>query len=110
MTYGGTQLDVTENQSALWHGIQQTEHAGGTMTSTTTNANSISLTTDSSKTPQPEVAPDEVERDESDITAADAGIVPWHGILAVEGLRSGDHRHFQPGALTHRQMSDRNGL
>lgn len=30
--------------------------------------------------------------------------VPWHGILAVEDVWTGDHRRFLPGALTYREL------
>lgn len=53
---------------------------------------------------------DSVVEDEDDISAADAGIIPWHGVLALEGRDSGDGRFFATGSLTHRMMSDRNGL
>jgi hypothetical protein len=49
---------------------------------------------------------DTTDAEPEDLTAAADGQVrvPWHGILAPEGVRSGDGRKFKEGALRHRDF------
>ena len=49
-----------------------------------------------------EVVPEEVEPPE--ITEDMWEPVPWHGVLAPEGVPSGDGRMFSPGALRNREL------
>ena len=47
------------------------------------------------------------EREEEpmdETTEAPVGPLPWHGVLAPEGVYSGDGRMFNEGALTHRDL------
>lgn len=48
---------------------------------------------------------EETETDEALTAAADPDVrVPWHGVLAPEGIRSGDGRKFAEGSLRHRDL------
>lgn len=73
--------EVTFDRLAVWHGEEQTEYplGGGTMTDDNTEV--------------PEVS-----------EPVEAGPVPWHGVLAPEGIASGDGRRFTEGSLTHRDL------
>jgi len=73
---------ITFDRLAVWDGEDRTEYpVGGTMTDTATEA---------------PVQDDEV--------AASTEAVPWHGILAPEGVWSGDKRRFAEGSLRFRDL------
>lgn len=90
MTIGYDESDPSETEFssipidrlAVWHGEEQTEYALGA---------------EMPETEKPDGAPPEKT------VAADAR-VPWHGILAPEGVRSGDGRRFMAGALSTRPL------
>lgn len=85
--------EITFDRISVWHGSERTDYPlGASMDDEQVD----------------EILEEEVEDEE--IRAGDEGVVPWHGVLAVEGRDSGDGRYFEPGSLTHRVMSDRNGL
>ena len=46
----------------------------------------------------------EVDADEAKAPAEDVTGVPWHGVLAPEGVMSGDGRQFAEGALRNRDL------
>lgn len=46
----------------------------------------------------------QVEPQEEPVHGAEVSPIPWHGVLAPEGVPSGDGRKFSPGALTWRDL------
>jgi hypothetical protein len=59
----------------------------------------------------PRLDPEDDEVDEEELGGgmedgvfAIPDMIPWYGVLAPEGKRSGDGRKFSPGALTHRDL------
>lgn len=116
---------ITFDRIALWHGDEQTEYPlGGTVavqdsTEPTpvmsaeqlpdgVSFSAVELDKMAELAAQP-VAPEEEEDtspdtppmlddDEADLP------VPWHGVLAPEGVPSGDGRQFAPMALTNRTL------
>ena len=70
---------ITIDRLAVWHGDEQTEYPLGEGV--------------------------ETDEDEAMVAAGAEDIrVPWHGVLAPEGIRSGDGRKFKEGALRHRDL------
>lgn len=54
--------------------------------------------------PEPEVVNDEADDEAMDGITDPDELMPWHGILAPEGVATGDGRQFELGALTHRDL------
>jgi 2'-5' RNA ligase len=77
--------EITFDRLAVWHGSEQTEYPLG------------------ANMPDDETTETETEQAEP-TTAADETRVPWHGILAPEGVTSGDGRRFALGSLTTRPL------
>lgn len=72
--------------------------SGHTTTTTMTAAPTASVEA------EPEVVNDQDDDDAmAGITDPDE-LMPWHGILAPEGVATGDGRQFELGALTHRDL------
>ncbi|QGJ92785.1 capsid maturation protease [Arthrobacter phage Pureglobe5] len=95
---------VTFNRLAVWHGESRTEFLLG-------EAMPESLTA-AGETPAPATTPeegqafDDLEEEMASLVDADTAFpdVPWHGVLAPEGVPSGDGRQFAVGALTNRDL------
>lgn len=76
----GTPKSIHFNRLALWHGDDQTEFplGGESMTASVT--------------------------EEAPSIPAQPATIPWHGVLAPEGVFSGDKRRFAPGSLRNRDL------
>lgn len=97
--------EVTFDRVGLWLGGEHTDYPmGGTVSDTiTADASSVSEIDDQSDlTDAPtEVAP---EIDEPDAEEDAPNEIPIHGVLAPEGVETGDGRGFRPGALSTRTL------
>lgn len=88
----GTDLDgiteITIDRLGYWDGPNHYEYTLGApnVDDATTAAGYLD--------PEPPADPADVEIAE----------IPWHGVLAPEGVMSGDRRMFSPNALTHRPL------
>ena len=81
--------DITFDRLAVWHADQQTEFALGDAMTKPTEVD-------------PETAPESPAEDKNE--KVESGLVPWHGVLAPEGIASGDGRKFAEGALRTRTL------
>ena len=81
--------EITFDRLAVWHGEDRYEYPlGGDMPENETDqVDEINI--DDIELAEQEVAPDRV---------------PWHGVLAPEGVASGDGRMFAVGSLRHRDL------
>lgn len=99
--YDGT--EVTFDRLGLWLGGDYTEYPMGGVVSDTITADASSNPVDdqSDLTESEEVGPadDDLEEDEELITE-----IPVHGVLAPEGVETGDGRGFRDGAISSRPL------
>ncbi len=51
----------------------------------------------------PDTEIDEQDLEDEDLVD-DLGELPWHGVLTVEGMPTGDKRMFEPGSITYRDL------
>lgn len=96
---------ITFDRLALWHGNSRTEFLlGETMPESLTAAAEEPAIVET--TPEEDQAFDDLEEEMASLVDADTAFpdVPWHGVLAPEGVPSGDGRQFAVGALTNRDL------
>lgn len=98
---------VNFDRVAVWAGGQQTEYPMGTEAGEPAE----DPAEESTETPDEEVAEDAAEVPPVAAPVAaneplpdDAYGIPVHGVLAPEGVQSGDGRGFMPGSLSHRPL------
>jgi 2'-5' RNA ligase len=88
--------EITFDRLALWHGEDRTEYPlGGTVS---TEASIVAAVPDAT-------VPASAPVDDGTVPElAPVALTPWHGVLAPEGVPSGDGRQFALGALTNRDL------
>lgn len=103
---------ITFDRIALWHGDEQTEYPlGGTvadaedpkpvMSAEQIPDGAVFSAEELDKAVEEDASPDTppmLDDDEADLP------VPWHGVLAPEGVPSGDGRQFAHNALSNRKL------
>jgi len=96
---------ITFDRLALWHGEERTEYPlGGNVPKKEFASDAEPLPAPES-TPEEEQAMDELEEEMASLEGAEVfAEVPWYGVLAPEGVPSGDGRMFSAGALTNRPL------
>lgn len=96
---------VTFNRLAVWHGESRTEFLlGETMPADTLTASGEAPAP--APTAEEEQAFNDLEEEMASMVDAESAFpdVPWYGVLAPEGVPSGDGRQFAIGALTNRDL------
>lgn len=90
---------ITFDRIALWHGDEQTEYPlGGNVTVTDSTDETTAALLAAAESDRPDADAPELPEDEVALP------VPWHGVLAPEGIPSGDGRMFSAGALSNRDL------
>ena len=85
-------------------GVEQGTEAGGAESSQGVTAPSA-VTAAAEEAPLPDPAPEEDDADAPMIPEEEElEPVPWYGVLAPEGVPSGDGRSFEQNGLTHRDL------
>ena len=95
--YDGT--EVTFDRLGLWLGGDYTEYPMGGVVSDPITADAASDTQEPGIPAEDYIADDELEDDEEPIEE-----IPVHGVLAPEGVETGDGRGFREGALSSRPL------
>jgi 2'-5' RNA ligase len=80
----------------LWHGDNRWEWTLGQRNNPEDDVTTPPISSDAPVTAAPTGGPD--------IDVEDLSPVPWHGIMAPEGVRSGDRRRFAAGSLRSRDL------
>jgi 2'-5' RNA ligase len=96
---------VTFDRLAVWHGQSRTEFLLGEPP-VSDSLTAAGETPAPAPTPEEDQAFDDLEAEMASLVDAETAFpdVPWHGVLAPEGVPSGDGRQFAVGALTNRDL------
>jgi hypothetical protein len=102
---GGGTMTETSNKITLHTGGSPTTTSTGQLTWTGTSGQTVTdvVVFDASTKAEDEALHRLAEMDEEQQDAFES-LVPWHGVLAPEGEKSGDGRMFAPDSLTHRDL------